>query len=126
MENFRKACKKIATVLEYVIGIALAICLFLGGLGFVGYVVAFCIGGDTATEICTWIYKEFYRVLIQVSTYTTLLCFLLLYVRGDANWVNPIRYWGDKIREKKAAKAVAAQAAAAPAEDDGSDEPVSQ
>lgn len=104
MEQFKKICKKIATGLEYVIGTSLAICLFLGGLGFIGYVVAFCIGGETATAICTWIYKEFYGFLIRLSCYTTLACLLLLYLRGDAKWVNPVRYWGDKIREKRNAK----------------------
>ena len=104
MEQFKKICKKTATVLEYGIGTSLAICLFFGGMGFIGYVVAFCIGGETATAICTWIYKEFYGFLIRLSCYTTLACLLLLYLRGDAKWVNPVRYWGDKIKARKAAK----------------------
>ena len=93
MTKFQNVCKKFASVLEYLIGIALAICLFVGGLGIVGYMVAFCIGGDTAAEICTWIYKYFYGFLIQLATYTTLASFLLIYLKGDAKWTNPIKRW---------------------------------
>ena len=96
MTKFQTICKKIASFLEYLIGIALAICLFIGGLGFIGYVVAFCIGGETAAEICTWIYKSFYGFLIKLATMTTLASFLLIYLKGDAKWVNPIKRWKKK------------------------------
>ena len=78
--------KKLALWLETIIGILLAICLFIGALGFVGYMVAFCIGGDAAAQICDFIYKVFYKVLIYISTSATVLCFVLLYVKGDAKW----------------------------------------
>ena len=96
MSNFRDACKKIAPVLEYIIGAALLICLLVGGLGFVGYLVAFCIGGDMAMDICAWLYGNFYAFLIKMSTYTTLCCFLLMYLKGNAAWINPIKYWSKK------------------------------
>ncbi|MBE6855971.1 MAG: hypothetical protein E7500_00900 [Ruminococcus sp.] len=97
-------CKKIASVLEYIIGIALLICLFVGGLGFFGYMAAFIIGGDTAAEMCTWLKEEFYANLIKLSTYTTLASFLLIYLRGEANWVNPIKYWGGKLKKENKAE----------------------
>ena len=93
--------KKIVTVIEYIIGISLSICLFVGGLGFIGYMVAFCLGGDAAVLICDWLSKVFYKSLIYLATSTTLLSFILLYVRGDAKFINPIKYWGDKIKNKK-------------------------
>ena len=93
--------KKVVTVIEYVIGISLAICLFVGGLGFIGYSVAFIIGGDGAAMICTWLYKYFYKYLILLATSTTMLSFILMYVRGDAKFINPIRYWGDKLKSKE-------------------------
>lgn len=92
--------QKICTILEWVIGGALSICLFLGGLGFLGYIVAFCIGGDTATEICTWIYKSFYVWLIRIGTAATVCCFVLLYLNGSAHWVNPIKYWKDRAHKQ--------------------------
>ena len=96
MNKFKILCKKLASFLEYAVGVSLMICLFIGGLGFIGYLIAFCIGGETATEICSWIYNNFYATLIKISTYTTLFCFLLLYLRGDAAWVNPIKVWFKK------------------------------
>ena len=87
----KNTCKKIASVLEWIIGIALALCLFLGGLGFIGFVVAFCAGGETAELICTFLSKTYYVYLIKASTITTVLCFLLLYFNGSAKWVNPFK-----------------------------------
>ena len=83
--------KKIVSVLEWIIGIALACCLFLGGLGFLGFVAAFCIGGDTAAAICEFLSKTYYVILIKASTITVVLCFLLQYFNGSAKWVNPFR-----------------------------------
>lgn len=85
----KNVCQKIASVLEWCIGIALALCLFLGGLGFIGFVVAFCVGGDTAANICTFLSKTYYVYLIKASTITTLACFLLQYFNGNAKWKNP-------------------------------------
>lgn len=88
---FKEICNKIALVLEYIIGIALAVCLFAGGLGFIGYAIALCLGGQTAAEICDWIFNTYYAVLIKIGTITTLLTFLKMYFKGEANWVNPIK-----------------------------------
>lgn len=81
--------EKIASALEWLIGVALALCLFLGGLGFIGFVVAFCVGGETAEAICTFLSKTYYVYLIKASTITTVLCFVLQYFNGNAKWVNP-------------------------------------
>lgn len=101
MEKFKKVCQTISNVLTWIIGYALMICLFVGGLGVIGYIVALCIGGDTATEICTWLYKTFYVYLIKISTWTTVACMILLYIRGDAKWINPIKYWKGKLSKNK-------------------------
>ncbi len=100
MNKLKLFCKKTAVLLENLIGIALAICLFLGALGFIGYMIAFIIGGDTAEAICVWIYKTFYGYLIKLSTITTVATFVLLYLKGDANWVNPIQYWRNRCSKK--------------------------
>ena len=101
MEKFKQFMKKFSDVLELIIGYSLMICLFVGGLGFIGYAVAFIIGGDAATNICTWLYKTFYVYLIKLSTITTLACFVLIYIKGNANWINPVKYWKEKINSKK-------------------------
>lgn len=97
MSNTRK---KIVSALEWIIGIALACCLFLGGLGFIGFVIAFCTGGDTAAVICEFLSKTYYVYLIKASTITVVLCFVLQYFNGEANWVNPVKYWKNKKAEK--------------------------
>lgn len=83
--------KKIASVLEWIIGIALACCLFLGGLGFIGFAVAFFTGGATAEAICDFLSNTFYVYLIKASTVTVVLCFVLQYLNGDAKWKNPFK-----------------------------------
>ena len=93
MSNIRK---KIAAVFVWIIGISLACCLFLGGLGFFGFVAAFCIGGDTAEAICEFLSKTYYVYLIKAATITVVLCFVLQYLNGGAKWTNPIRYWKNK------------------------------
>ena len=100
MNIVHNTCRKIASGLEYLIGISLTICLFAGGIGFVGYMVALWIGGDLATEFCIWIYNTYYGVLIKLATYTTLATFLLIYLKGDAKWENPIKYWSNEIRNR--------------------------
>ena len=93
----KNVCKKISAVLEWAIGISLALCLFLGGLGFFGFVAAFIVGGESAELICTWLSKTYYVWLIKASTITTLACFVLQYFNGNAKWVNPFK----KSEEKK-------------------------
>ncbi len=83
--------KKITVVFEWIIGVALAICLFVGGLGFLGFIYALIVGGETAAAICTWLSGVFYVNLIKLSTITTLACMLLQYVNGNAKWRNPFR-----------------------------------
>lgn len=100
MEKFKIFCKKAASVLDVLIGISLAVCLFVGALGFIGYVVAFIAGGETALLICEWVYKVFYAWLIKLSTITTIACFISLYLKGDANWKNPVKYWKYKLAKK--------------------------
>lgn len=101
MEKFKNICHKIAKVLEWIIGYSILICLFVGGLGIIGYIVAICVGGETATQICTFMYKQFYVWLIWLSTCTTVLCFIYLYLKGDAKWKNPMKYWKSYIVNKK-------------------------
>ena len=86
MSNTRKT---IVSVLEWIIGTALACCLFLGGLGFIGFVIAFCIGGDTAAAICEFLSKTYYVYLIKASSITVVLCFVLQYFNGEAKWKKP-------------------------------------
>ena len=74
---------KISNVLSYVFGIGIAVSLFAGGLTFFGYLAALIIGGETATEICTFIYTAIFPVIIRISTVSVLLGIVIMYLRGE-------------------------------------------
>ncbi len=75
--------KKISDIFKLIFGYGIMIVLFAGGLTFFGYIVALIIGGDTATNICTWIYKSFVPVMIYASTVLILFGLLTMYLAGE-------------------------------------------
>lgn len=75
--------KKISDVMKLVFGYSMMITLFVGGLTFVGYLVALIVGGDTAAIICEVIYKKIVPVMIYVNTSTVLLGILAMYLAGE-------------------------------------------
>ena len=97
MENFKKARIKIANVMARIYGIGIFVALFVGAISFLGYLVAIIIGGDTATEICVFIYKKFYPVLFTFSSCIVLFGLLKMYVAGEKS-LSPKK---NKLDEKK-------------------------
>ena len=79
----KETLKKISDVCKIIFGYGIMIVLFAGGLTFFGYVAALCIGGETATAICTWIYKTFIPVIIKVSTILILFGLATMYMAGE-------------------------------------------
>ena len=79
----KKVIKKIADIIELVFGYGVMLSLFLGGITFFGYVAALIIGGETAGMICHFIYKEFYPVLVYISSILVLLGLLKMYLCGE-------------------------------------------
>ena len=79
----KETLKKISDVFKLIFGYGIMIVLFAGGLTFFGYVLALIIGGETATAICTWIYKSFIPVIIKASTILILLGLLTMYLAGE-------------------------------------------
>ncbi len=79
----KNLCKKIADVLQIIFGYGIMICLFVGGLSFLGYLAALIIGGETAALICTFIYKTLYPYLVQLSTILVLLGLVKMYLCGE-------------------------------------------
>lgn len=75
--------KKISGVCRIIFGWGIMIVLFAGGLTFFGYVGALLIGGKTATAICTWIYKSFMPVIINVSNILILFGLFTMYMAGE-------------------------------------------
>ena len=79
----KKVFKKISDVLKTVFGYGITICLFVGGLTILGYLAALIIGGETATAICTFIYKGLFPWIIRISTVMVLLGLIAMYFAGE-------------------------------------------
>ena len=79
----KETMKKVTNVMKLIFGYGIMIVLFLGGLTFFGYLAALIIGGETATAMCTWIYKSFIPILIYVSTILILFGLLTMYLAGE-------------------------------------------
>ena len=79
----KETLKKISDVCKIIFGYGIEIVLFAGGLTFFGYLAALFIGGETATNICTWIYKSFVPVIIYTSTVLILFGLLSMYLAGE-------------------------------------------
>ena len=89
MKQFRM---KLAAFLSRVFGIGVAIALFAGGVSFLGYLAAFCIGGETATAICVFIYKTLYPILFYFSSGVALLGLIKMYLAGEKSMVPGNKY----------------------------------
>ncbi len=83
MKKIKELCKKIAEIIKVIYGYGMFICLFVGGLSFFGYLAALIIGGDTASQICTFIYKGVYPHLIKLSSVLILLGLVRMYLCGE-------------------------------------------
>ena len=79
----KEQLKKISGVFKLIFGYGIEIVLFAGGLTFFGYILALIIGGETATAMCTWIYKSFIPVIIKASTILILFGLLTMYLAGE-------------------------------------------
>jgi hypothetical protein len=60
--------KKVSKVLLTIFSIGVIATLFAGALAFLGYVVALIIGGETATALCAFIYKQYFPWVIRVCS----------------------------------------------------------
>ncbi|MBQ6906486.1 MAG: hypothetical protein IJN75_05645 [Clostridia bacterium] len=79
----KEKMKKISDVLKLVFGYGIMITLFVGGLTFVGYLVALVVGGDTAALICKIIYKNIIPVMIYATTVLVIFGLITMYLAGE-------------------------------------------
>ena len=75
--------KKISEIMKLIFGYGIMICLFAGGLTFLGYLAALIIGGDTAAQICHVIYKLIVPWIIRLSTVMVVLGLIAMYFSGE-------------------------------------------
>ncbi len=60
--------KKVSKVLLTIFSIGVLATLFAGALALVGYIVALIIGGEAATALCAFIYKQYFPWVIRVCS----------------------------------------------------------
>lgn len=72
---------KVSRILDYVYGWGIFVCLFGGGILFVGYVIAFIVGGEFAATICSVIYERIYKCLIYVGNVVVLFGLINMYLK---------------------------------------------
>ena len=76
-------CKKISNMFSMVFGYGIMIVLFVGGLTFLGYVVALIIGGSTGALISVFIYKNIIPLIIYASNILVLLGLVVMYLNNE-------------------------------------------
>lgn len=82
-EKMKAALKKVGEKLSPIYGYGIMISLFLGGLSFVGYLVALIVGGNVAETICTIIYKYIYPYLVYGTSVFVLFGLIIMYLKGE-------------------------------------------
>ena len=79
----KKWLKKLSEKFRIVFGYGIMACLFAGGITFIGYLIAFFVGGTVAVEICEFIYKKVIPVIVYLSTVLVILGLLVMYLNGE-------------------------------------------
>ena len=79
----KERLKKISDVCKMIFGYGIMIVLFVGGLTFFGYLAALFIGGETATAICTFLYKKLTTWIVYASTILILFGLVSMYLAGE-------------------------------------------
>ena len=79
----KETMKKISEVCKLIFGYGIMITLFAGGLTFFGYLAALFIGGETATAICVFIYKQIFPTIIYATTCLILFGLVAMYLGGE-------------------------------------------
>ena len=60
--------KKVSGFMLKVFAAGILLMLLAGALTSVGFAVALCIGGETATQICVFIHKVFFPYVIRLTS----------------------------------------------------------
>jgi len=94
--------KKFCNVLSLIYGYGMLVTFIAGGLTFFGYVVALCIGGEVATQICTVLYKHVLKAIIIAASCVVVLGLLKMYLSGEIQ--ADVRKKRAEAKEKRAAK----------------------
>ncbi len=60
--------KKISNLMLHCFAFGVLAALFAGAIALVGFMLALCLGGDTATVICVFIHKTYFPWVIKFTS----------------------------------------------------------
>ena len=81
----KKVFNKIINILSWIFGYGIFVSVAVGGLSFLGYIVALIVGGEVASSICYFIYKTIYPYLVYGTSIIVVLGILIMYMRGEVS-----------------------------------------
>lgn len=93
--------KKVNDILKTIFAIGILLCLLAGGLSVIGYVVAMFVGGETATEMCAWIFKTYLPWVIKATSIFTGIGLITMYLSKQ----KALTVSNDKKEDTEATKA---------------------
>ena len=66
--------------INVVFGWGIYICLFAGGIAFFGFLAALLIGGDTGGAIAVFLQKQYFPIVIRVTSFIIILGLVGMYI----------------------------------------------
>ena len=63
--------KKISDYVLKIFAVGIIVCLFAGGLSFLGYLIALIVGGEIATALCAFVFKQYLPWVIKLTSVFT-------------------------------------------------------
>ncbi len=75
--------KNINQILKKIFGVSVLVALLAGGISLLGYIVALCIGGDTATTICAFIFKQYFPWVIRFTSVVIGIGLVSMYLSSE-------------------------------------------
>ncbi|MGI6777764.1 MAG: hypothetical protein ACOX7R_06975 [Acetivibrionales bacterium] len=71
---------KVSGALNTVFGWGIYIVLIAGGLAFFAFLAAIIIGGESATSIAVFVHKQYFPVVIRVSSFIIIVGLINMYI----------------------------------------------
>ena len=79
----KEMLNKISAVMKKIFGWGMLASVAVGALMFLGYVVALIIGGETAAQICDFLYNQLAPILIYATSALMIFGLVAMYLSGE-------------------------------------------
>lgn len=66
-----------------IFSIGVLLTLFAGGITIIGFIAALIIGGETATDICVFIHKEYFPWVIRICSVSVTFGLVGMYINKN-------------------------------------------